>query len=711
VCETHRQTMSSAPSLYRRHRPRTFDDVVGQEHVVRTLRNAVEQDKVHHAYLFVGSRGTGKTSMAKILAACLNCSGVADDPRPPGPTTAPCGRCDSCRSIQSASSLDVIEMDAASNNSVDDIRELRDSVQFAPVSGRYKVYILDEAHMLSPQAWNAFLKTLEEPPPSTIFVLATTEAAKVLPTVVDRCHRFDFARPTVEQLARVVQRVADQESIAIPADAVALLARHATGSFRDALGTLEQLVTYSGTEIVTPDVLAVLGIADAELLFGALDAVASHDARSALGAAAQLVNTGRDVSQFVRDLEAHARELLITETLGAVPPELSVTPDRDARLAEQAKRVPAADVVRLIDLLAAALRATKDGADGRTQLELALVKAATPEVDASTKALLARLERLERALAAAAAVAPPPEPARAIAEPPPPPAPARPASPGSHPTHAGEPIAASGPAPVTSSSPLAAAFGGGADATPARAGESPHGTGAARDLVAPPVDGAHRNPRPSESHYDEPPLDVYDALPPAHEEPPAASAPAAPTPAAPAAPVAPVEPSSAPPSPVAPAPPSSAPPAPGPAPSAPAPLVAAPALAPPEAPTGVDLAALEELWPAVLDSLREQHALLHGVIAPAVPTSLDGHDLVLAYDPSQAFFRRKAEAPAHRAALAEVIRTLVGFQPRLSFELVDPTTLAQAPPQVVVSEAEWVERFKQEFDAQEIVPDPEESKS
>ena len=199
--------MSTGPSLYRRHRPRTFADVVGQEHVVRTLRNAVEQGQVHHAYLFVGSRGTGKTSMAKILAACLNCDSGSDPPAPNRPTTSPCGKCDSCVAIANATSLDVIEMDAASNNSVDDIRDLREKVAYAPVSGRHKVYILDEAHMLSSQAWNAFLKTLEEPPPRTVFVLATTEAQKVLPTVVDRCHRFDFGRPTVEQVTTVLERV------------------------------------------------------------------------------------------------------------------------------------------------------------------------------------------------------------------------------------------------------------------------------------------------------------------------------------------------------------------------------------------------------------------------------------------------------------------------------------------------------------------------
>ncbi len=375
---------------------------------MRTLRNALEQDRVHHAYLFVGSRGTGKTSMAKILAASLNCVN--------GPTITPCGVCDSCRSIADATSLDVIEMDAASNNSVDDIRDLREKVAYAPVSGRHKVYILDEAHMLSTAAWNAFLKTLEEPPPHTIFVLATTEANKVLPTVVDRCHRFDFARPTQQQIAGVLRRVADAEGIEIPDEASALIARSATGSFRDALGTLEQLVAYSGAAVTLDDVLAVLGAADADLLFGAVDAVAGGDARAALLAAARLADSGRDVGRFFGDLEAHLRGLMIVQTLGAVPDELRVTAEQDARMAEQASRVGEAAVLRLLDLVANALRAMKDGADPRTQLELALIKGARPEHDPSLRALMTRLERLEgRAPAPSAPVHRPEEPATAAA--------------------------------------------------------------------------------------------------------------------------------------------------------------------------------------------------------------------------------------------------------------------------------------------------------
>jgi DNA polymerase-3 subunit gamma/tau len=362
--------------------------VVGQEHVVRTLTNAVVRDRVHHAYLFVGSRGTGKTSMAKILAACLNCVH--------GPTVEPCGSCDSCIAIASASSLDVIEMDAASSNSVDDIRALRDSVAYAPVSGRQKIYILDEAHMLSTAAWNAFLKTLEEPPPNTVFVLATTEPQKVLATVVDRCHRFDFQRPTAEQIATVVARSASAESITIGPEAVAVLARHASGSFRDALGTLEQLQTYAGDEIALGDVLAVLGISDAELLFTALDAVIAADPRGALAAAADAVDGGHDPAAFIRELETHARELLVVQLQGGnVPPELSLTPERDERLAAQAARLDAGTLVRTLDLLAAALTHLRAGADARTQLELALVKAARADLDPSLTALVSRIERLE----------------------------------------------------------------------------------------------------------------------------------------------------------------------------------------------------------------------------------------------------------------------------------------------------------------------------
>jgi DNA polymerase-3 subunit gamma/tau len=420
--------VNEQPSLYRRHRPRSFAEVVGQEPVVRTLRHAVERDQVHHAYLFVGSRGTGKTSMAKILAACLNCER--------GPTVEPCGQCDSCVSIARATSLDVIEMDAASNNSVDDIRELRESVAYAPVSGRRKVYILDEAHMLSTAAWNAFLKTLEEPPPSTVFVLATTEANKVPATVVDRCHRFDFQRPTVEQLADVVRRAAAAESIEIPPAAVAALARAATGSFRDALGTLEQLVTYSGQQIALEDVLAVLGVADASLLEATVDAVAAGDARTALLKLEECAEQGRDAASFAADLEVRARELLVVQVLGEVPAELSLTPEADAALQEQADRVEHATIVRLLEQLGEAMEAVRSGADSRTRLELALVKAAKPEVDGSMRALLARIERLESGggkdfyeggvvggepgasgedAGAAQAAAPQPEPAPAVA--------------------------------------------------------------------------------------------------------------------------------------------------------------------------------------------------------------------------------------------------------------------------------------------------------
>jgi DNA polymerase III subunit gamma/tau len=585
---TQEQPLNQQRSLYRRHRPRTFAEVVGQEPVVRTLRNAVERDKVHHAYLFVGSRGTGKTSMAKILAACLNCerNSVAATAAATAEHRAieSCGVCDSCVSIAAATSLDVIEMDAASNNSVDDIRELRESVAYAPVSGRRKVYILDEAHMLSTAAWNAFLKTLEEPPPNTVFVLATTEANKVPATVVDRCHRFDFHRPTVEQIASVVRRAAEAESIEIPPEAVAALARSATGSFRDALGTLEQIVTYGGERIALEDVLAVLGVADARVLEETVDAVAAGDAARALRALAECVEQGREAGSFASDLEVRARELLLVQVLGGVPAELSLTPEADAALGAQAARVDHATVVRLLELVGEAMEGVRAGADARTRLELALVKAARPETDGSTRALLARIERLER----------------------------------------GVPADGRGNGEVFREPPAAAA-----------------------------MDGAVRNEAPvSEPEPEpEPPPAAADLPPEPEPEPPPAAAVDLP----------------------------------------PEPVAAVPR----------DIESIYALWPAVVELVRSEHALLGACIDEARPVEVDGEELTLAYPFSAEFNKKKAESPANRAALGEALGALAGGRWRLRYELRETPAAENGSGER--SQEQWVERFIDEFDAEEIL--------
>jgi DNA polymerase-3 subunit gamma/tau len=398
-------------SLYRRHRPRTFDSVVGQEHIVKTLRNAIGLDKVHHAYLFVGSRGTGKTSMAKLLACALNAEGGANadfDPEAP-----------SARAILAGTSLDVVEMDAASNNSVDDIRELRENVALAPMQGGKRVYILDEAHMLTTAAWNAFLKTLEEPPAHVVFVLATTEAHKVPATIIDRCHRFDFQRPSLEQIAGVLRRVAAGEGIEVPDAAVGMLARAATGSFRDALGTLEQLVTYGGNDVKLDDVLEILGVADAELVLAAGEALANRDPKAALLTVQSLSESGRDFTQFMRDLSAHLRHLFVVQTLGHVPDSFSVTAEQTDRLADQAGRISQGEILRAIDFLAGAIAAVKDGSEPRIQLEMALLKATQPQADLSLQALMFRIDQLEGAAGVAPSPASPAEapPAKAPSAP------------------------------------------------------------------------------------------------------------------------------------------------------------------------------------------------------------------------------------------------------------------------------------------------------
>ena len=377
-------------ALYRTHRPQDFDQIVGQEHIVRTLRNAVELDRVAHAYLFAGPRGTGKTSMAKILAKALNCEH--------GPTATPCKACESCRSIHDATSVDVIELDAASHRGIDDIREIRDRVALRPVHGRRKVYIVDEAHMLTKEASNAVLKTLEEPPDHVVFVLCTTEMGAMLPTIRSRCQRFLFFRPGLPEISTLLHRIAAAESIEIDAAAVSLVARAASGSFRDAVSALDQLATACSGPISVDDVRALLGTTDAGILFDLIDRVAATDAAGCLVAVDAQADAGSDLGTLVTDLLAHLRLIFLQQQLGRLPAEAAVTDDERARLASQAERLEPATVHRLVDLLRAVLDDVREGADPRLPLELALVRTCRPAGDLTAEAFDQRLSRLEAGL-------------------------------------------------------------------------------------------------------------------------------------------------------------------------------------------------------------------------------------------------------------------------------------------------------------------------
>jgi DNA polymerase-3 subunit gamma/tau len=375
-------------ALYRRYRPQTPGEVLGQDHVVRALTGAIRDGRLHHAFLFCGPRGTGKTSTARILAKMVNCA--------TGPTAEPCGGCDQCVAIRDGTHLDVVEIDAASHGGVEDARELREKAPTAPVQGREKVYIIDEAQRLSREAFDALLKVFEEPPPGVRFVLATTEPHKMPATIVGRCQRFDFRRHTMEGLSELLQKVAASEGVTLDDSAAHAIARHAEGSARDALSLLDQAGVLGGQKVDDAAIQALLGAPRGEVQVELADAVAVGDARSAFEIVNRLVQDGQDIRNVTNETLAHFRDLLLVKTAPGQEDLLDIPADAYEGLRIQAEKFSASELARIIELLLAAQSDMRWTTSPRLSLELALVRATIPETDPSSGGTLARLERLER---------------------------------------------------------------------------------------------------------------------------------------------------------------------------------------------------------------------------------------------------------------------------------------------------------------------------
>ena len=380
-------------ALYRKYRPDTFSGLIGQEHIVRTLKNQMKTGRISHAYLFCGTRGTGKTSTAKIFARAINCLSPTADGEP-------CNCCSVCENIKRGRSVDVVEIDAASNNSVDNVREIREEVKYPPTEGKYKVYIIDEVHMLSNSAFNALLKTLEEPPAHCIFILATTDPQKVPATILSRCQRFDFRRIRTAEIAQALGELLQKESIAAAPEALRYVATLGDGSMRDSLSILDQCISfYSGEEITLEKVLDITGSVDRSIFFQMVDALAKKDAKTAMSLVEEMMESGRDVKQFLSELIAHLRDLLVAGSVSAPAEILDVSPETIEKLQEQMHRISIDEVIYLVRVFSDLQNEMRYASNERILLEVTLLKLCAGQTEQNLGALAARLAGLERKIA------------------------------------------------------------------------------------------------------------------------------------------------------------------------------------------------------------------------------------------------------------------------------------------------------------------------
>lgn len=381
----------SYTALYRKFRPREFEDVKGQEHIVTTLKNQIKADRIGHAYLFCGTRGTGKTTIAKIFAKAVNCQQPENG--------SPCGNCPSCRAIQEGNSMNVIEIDAASNNGVDNIREIREEVAYSPAEGKYKVYIIDEVHMLSIGAFNALLKTLEEPPSYVIFILATTEAHKIPITILSRCQRYDFRRIPMEVIAGRLTELLEAEQVTAEEKAVRYLAKAGDGSLRDAISLLDRCIAfYLGQELTYDKVLEVLGAVDTEVFGRMLRLILKQDVAGLIAGLEELVIKGREPGQFVTDFTWYLRNLLLLKSSDNMEDVLDISSENLVLLKEEAAMVESGTLMRFIRVFSELSNQLRYGTQKRVLTEIALIKLCKPQMEENLDSLLARMNDLEKKL-------------------------------------------------------------------------------------------------------------------------------------------------------------------------------------------------------------------------------------------------------------------------------------------------------------------------